>query len=61
MLKQILIQQIGNTFENNKLINSRGNTSATTTSTALNDNDNLDNDDGDNQDNKDEIEQKIEF
>ena len=42
---------VGNTFENNKLINSNVNTSVTTT-IALNDTDNADKDDGDNQDEK---------
>jgi mannuronan 5-epimerase len=43
---------VGNTFENNKLINSKVNTSVTTSTMALDENDNADKDDGDNQDEK---------
>jgi poly(beta-D-mannuronate) C5 epimerase len=43
---------IGNIFENNKLISSRINTSATTSTIEINDNDNADKDDDDNQNNK---------
>ena len=47
------IPVLSNTFENNKLINSKVITNSDTTSTmALNDNDNADKDDGDNQDDK---------
>ena len=41
---------ISNTFENNKLINSRVNTSVTTSTMALDENDNVDKYDGINQD-----------
>ena len=43
---------VGNTFENNKLINSKVNTSVTTSTMSLDENDNDDKDDGDNQDDK---------
>ena len=43
---------VGNTFENNKLINSKVNTSVTTSTMSLDENDNDDKDDGYNQDEK---------